>query len=209
MLYIFLVDTGNMLQVDMNLAVETVGHLKSVLEAQTGIPVAQQILLISGGESCDEEEKVCKYTAGTDTNPIFLFSMSALEDSPPQQQQSAIQQQQNAMDTSSERLKKKVDSALSLPDASSTVAIRAAIAQEFVESSLSTARSCETLIHDQHLQHQGWSAVIANLEDTASALSKRTEKFTADYKVYLKERHNYKALVEAFDDDIALLDQIP
>ena len=31
MLYIFLVDTGNMIQLDMNLALETVGYLKGVI----------------------------------------------------------------------------------------------------------------------------------------------------------------------------------
>ena len=31
MLYIFLVDTGNMVQLDMNLALETVGYLKGVV----------------------------------------------------------------------------------------------------------------------------------------------------------------------------------
>ncbi|XP_040569590.1 uncharacterized protein Atg17 isoform X2 [Lepeophtheirus salmonis] len=207
MLYIFLVDNGSMLQLDMNLAVETVGSLKGVLEAQTQIPVEKQILLISGGESCDEEQKVCKYTAGTDTNPIFLFSMSSIEEGgggcPPLMPSNPNQ------DMNSDRLKNKVESALSLPDASSTVAIRATIAQEFVEASREQSRLCETLIHDQHLQHQGWSAVVANLEDTASDLHKRYEKFQNAYKQYLKDRNHYKALVDEFDDDITLLDQIP
>lgn len=36
-----------------------------------------KVLLISGGESLEPEERVCKYTAGSsDTNPIFLFSMA-------------------------------------------------------------------------------------------------------------------------------------
>ena len=36
-----------------------------------------QVLLISGGESLEPDERVCKYTAGSsDTNPIFLFSMA-------------------------------------------------------------------------------------------------------------------------------------
>ncbi|CAB4065027.1 RB1CC1 [Lepeophtheirus salmonis] len=196
-----------MLQLDMNLAVETVGSLKGVLEAQTQIPVEKQILLISGGESCDEEQKVCKYTAGTDTNPIFLFSMSSIEEGgggcPPLMPSNPNQ------DMNSDRLKNKVESALSLPDASSTVAIRATIAQEFVEASREQSRLCETLIHDQHLQHQGWSAVVANLEDTASDLHKRYEKFQNAYKQYLKDRNHYKALVDEFDDDITLLDQIP
>ena len=38
-----------------------------------------QVLLISGGESLEPDERVCKYTAGSsDTNPIFLFSMARL-----------------------------------------------------------------------------------------------------------------------------------
>ena len=37
------------------------------------------MLLISGGESLDNEEKVCKYNAGTDTNPIFLFNLANIE----------------------------------------------------------------------------------------------------------------------------------
>ena len=61
-----------------------------------------QVLLISGGEALEPEERVCRYTAGSatavlqcstqllpsgssDTNPIFLFSMASIEAaSPPQ-----------------------------------------------------------------------------------------------------------------------------
>ena len=43
-----------------------------------------KVLLISGGESLEPEERVCKYTAGSsDTNPIFLFSMVSIESSQP------------------------------------------------------------------------------------------------------------------------------
>ena len=42
------------------------------------------MLLISGGEALELDERVCKYTAGSsDTNPIFLFSMASLEGSAP------------------------------------------------------------------------------------------------------------------------------
>ena len=37
MLYIFLVDTGNMVQLDMNLALETVGYLKGVVARQVAV----------------------------------------------------------------------------------------------------------------------------------------------------------------------------
>ena len=47
-------------------------------------PDCVQVLLISGGESLEPEERVCKYSAGSsDSNPIFLYSVSSLESSVP------------------------------------------------------------------------------------------------------------------------------
>ena len=77
MLYVFLVDTGTMIQLDMNLALEKVEYLKGVIARSCSIPPEKQVLLISGGESLDANETVCKYSMGTDTNPIFLFSLFA------------------------------------------------------------------------------------------------------------------------------------
>ena len=37
--------------------------------------------------------------------------------------------------------------------------------QQFNDVGKEEMRICEKLVHDQHLQHQGWAAVIANLED--------------------------------------------
>jgi hypothetical protein len=43
-----------------------------------------QVLLISGGDSLEPEERVCKYSAGSsDSNPIFLYSVSSLESGAP------------------------------------------------------------------------------------------------------------------------------
>ena len=47
-------------------------------------PDCVQVLLISGGESLEPEERVCKYSAGSsDSNPNFLSSVSSLESSGP------------------------------------------------------------------------------------------------------------------------------
>ena len=48
MLYIFRVDTGAMVTLDMGLALETVAHLKVAVETNCGIPQEKQVLLISG-----------------------------------------------------------------------------------------------------------------------------------------------------------------
>ena len=51
-------------------------------------------------------------------------------------------------------LAEKVEASLKLKEAQSTVSVRAALAQEIVKASSEQTRICETLIHDQHLQHQ-------------------------------------------------------
>ena len=66
-------------QLDLNLAVEKVSYLKGYIARNCRIPQEKQVLLISGGESLDPEQNVCTYAAGTDTNPIFLFSMLNIE----------------------------------------------------------------------------------------------------------------------------------
>lgn len=83
MLYIFHVDTGTMMTFDMKLALESVNLLKEAIERMCKIPADKQVLLVSGGECLDPSARVCSYSAGTDTNPIYLFSKSTLESTKP------------------------------------------------------------------------------------------------------------------------------
>lgn len=55
---------------------------------------------------------------------------------------------------------------------------------------------------------QGWAAVVANLEDTAILLQRRNEKFDSVFRAYLGQREKQKEVIDAFDDDIALLHQV-
>lgn len=52
----------------------SVRMLTETIEKVTCIPKEHQVLLISGGEILQIDAKVFSYSAGTDTNPIFLFS---------------------------------------------------------------------------------------------------------------------------------------
>lgn len=61
----------------------SVHHLKEYVQRICNIPLDKQVLLVSGGESLDPESRVCSYSAGTDTNPIFLFSKSVIESTTP------------------------------------------------------------------------------------------------------------------------------
>lgn len=86
MLFVFLVDTGSVLTFDMNVALETVANLKEVLFKATKVQPEKQVLLISGGQSLEPSHRVCSYSAGTDTNPIFLFCKSSIENALPPSQ---------------------------------------------------------------------------------------------------------------------------
>lgn len=38
---------------------------------------------MSGGESLESDARVCSYSAGTDTNPIYLFNKASINSSVP------------------------------------------------------------------------------------------------------------------------------
>lgn len=38
---------------------------------------------MSGGDCLEPQARVCSYSAGTDTNPIYLFSKAAIESQTP------------------------------------------------------------------------------------------------------------------------------
>lgn len=60
-----------------------VQFLKDTIERHHAIPASSQVLLVSGGETLDAKSRVCSYTAGTDTNPIYMFSTNIDSRNPP------------------------------------------------------------------------------------------------------------------------------
>lgn len=61
----------------------SVAQLKEAIERECGVAAGQQVLLVSGGESLEPNARVCTYSAGTDTNPIYLFSKASIESHQP------------------------------------------------------------------------------------------------------------------------------
>ncbi|XP_075213216.1 autophagy-related 17 isoform X2 [Lycorma delicatula] len=201
MLYVFHVDTGSMMTFDINLALESVVQLKESIHYVCHIPVDKQVLLVSGGECLDPTARVCSYSAGTDTNPIFLFSKSSIESTTPPSP---------SIDYGSDAdLKDQVDATLTMPATISTVGVRAQLAQQFCELAREQTRICEKLVHDQHLQQQGWSAVIANLDDITAAFRARGEIFEQSYKQYLDSREVCLQLLDSFTVDLDTLSKVP
>ncbi|KAG8229201.1 hypothetical protein J437_LFUL001073 [Ladona fulva] len=167
MLYIFHVDTGTMMTFDMNLALESVAHLKEVVAREVHIPSEKQVLLVSGGESLDPSSRVCSYSAGTDTNPIYLFSKASIESpTPPSPSTHGLSGDMAGNEMLPPHMiytlpkayfdpKERVEATRSSPPSYATVANRSRLAQDLCELAREETRACERLVHDQHLQQQG------------------------------------------------------
>lgn len=78
------------------------------------------------------------------------------------------------------------------------------------ETALKDENLCRRLVQQQHMQHQGWAAVIANLEDCASAFSTARTIFEKSFRRFAAEKEQRWPFIQSFiDDDMNLLRRIP
>lgn len=201
MLYIFHVDAGRMISFDMARALENVRSLKETIERHHGIPSSSIVLLVSGGEMLKDNNRVCNYTSGTDTNPIYMFSTSRTDPANQPTPGPSIEVDND--------LKSQVDTCLEQPAQYATVVLRANLAQKIYEMAKEEIKTCETLVHEQHLQQQGWAAVVANMEDVVSEFKERVAEFYRRYEEHQQRYQEHKEILKAFDDDLKQLSNIP
>lgn len=97
-----------------------------------------------------------------------------------------------------EDMSERITETENLPPVYPTVVRRCQIAIQFHDMAKEEYRLCEDMVHDQHLQMQGWSAVIANLDDITVDITKRVELFKRNLAEFLEERTAYVKLVERF-----------
>ncbi|XP_071633137.1 uncharacterized protein Atg17 isoform X1 [Temnothorax longispinosus] len=201
MLFIFHVDTGTTITFDIKLALQSVSQLMEAIERECGVVAAHQVLLMSGGECLEPHARVCSYSAGTDTNPIYLFSKAAIESSLPPTP---------SIDYGSDvDLQTQIDASLAMPATYQTLCARAHLAQQCCGLAREQTRICERLVHDQHLQQQGWAAVVANLEDITHMFQSRADQFQQAFVLYLAERQQHMKLLDNFSTDLGTLAKIP
>lgn len=198
MLYVFHVDVGRMLNFDMTVALSSVENLKDTIERLHGIPAMNIVLLVSGGEMLTHSTQVSYYSAGTDTNPIYMFLTGDVKLPP------IMPPVEADLD-----LCEQVDRSLELPAVYDTVVKRAQIALRMHDLARDEERMCERLVHEQHLQQQGWSAVVANMEDLTEEFRQRFRNFCEAFDRHLEKRSSYLELLRNFADDLTKLSRIP
>lgn len=202
MLYVFQVDTGSMMTFDMRLAMETVGELKKAIAAKFEIPEDKQVLLVSGGENLMSKQRVCSYSsAGTETSPIFLFAKINIESNQPPMP---------SVDYGDDNdMTEMIESCMSMQPSLDTLVARTELASDLNNQAIKQKEICAKLVHDQHLQQQGWAAVTANLEDLSRAFKDKSGMLMSAFSEFTKCKPSHQELLNKFGDDIKHLDSIP
>ncbi|XP_013375625.1 PREDICTED: RB1-inducible coiled-coil protein 1 [Chinchilla lanigera] len=201
-LYVFLVNTGITLTFDTELTVQTVADLKHAIQSKYKIAIQHQVLVVNGGECMAADRRVCTYSAGTDTNPIFLFNKEMiLCDRAPAIPKTTFSTE-NDMEI-------KVEESLMMPAVFHTVASRTQLAVEMYEVAKKLCSFCEGLVHDEHLQHQGWAAIMANLEDCSNSYQKLLFKFESIYSNYLQSIEDIKLKLTHLGTAVSVMAKIP
>ncbi|KAI4504496.1 hypothetical protein M0802_000046 [Mischocyttarus mexicanus] len=106
-------------------------------------------------------------------------------------------------------LQHQIELSMEMPATYQTLVARAQLAQQCCGLAREQTRICEKLVHDQHLQQQGWFAVVANLEDIIKMFQTRTELLQQSFDVYLAERQQQMQLLNNFQKDLETLSKIP
>lgn len=104
----------------------------------------------------------------------------------------------------------QVSNCLKLPANYSTVVARAQLAKQMHEMAKEEEQICARLVHEQHLQQQGWAAVIANMEDLADEFRKRFADFykcLEDHRIGHTESKDYLDL-ETYTNALSILERI-
>ncbi|XP_041805042.1 RB1-inducible coiled-coil protein 1 [Chelmon rostratus] len=201
-LYVFQVNNGSTLTFDTDLAVQTVLELKHAIQAKYKIAIQHQVLVVNGGECMAAERRVCSYSAGTETNPIFLFNKEMiLCDRDP-----TIPKTTFSIES---EIQVKVEESLLMPAVFHTVASRTQLALEMFEVANKLSSFCERLVHDEHLQHQGWAAIMANLDDCTLSYQKLLMKFDTAYSNYQHDLEEIKVKLTKLGTAVAVMARIP
>lgn len=98
---------------------------------------------------------------------------------------------------------------LVMPAEYNTVVIRAKLAQKMCESATKEIKKCEKLVFEQHLQQQGWAAVMANLEDLTCEFKQRSQVILNTINDYLEKRPKYLDYLNIFPEDLMKLSTVP
>ncbi|XP_074031330.1 autophagy-related 17 [Leptinotarsa decemlineata] len=186
----------------MSLAMTSVGILKKHIHNSYGIEADKQVLLASGGSTLHNDSSVCSHSAGTDSSPIFLYDENLISNPIPPTISSPFENAEKEMES-------KVKIHCDMSPSFATVYKRTKLAQEMFDLGKKLYEKCESLVFEQHMQQQGWRAIIANLDDIEQDFCKRGKSFDKAFEAYMSHRESHHSFLILFQDDLKTLKRIP
>ncbi|EFO20991.1 hypothetical protein LOAG_07497 [Loa loa] len=204
MFYVFYVNEGSLQALEVSVALGSVHKLQCVIEEVTRVPVAEQALLVSGGEGLQSEKQVSHYQgAGTESNPLFLFRKLYKEDS---QCTELINSDELCTLCAGlyDELRVLDSSSISRP-LITRYCDAGRLGLKVAERSL---QLCARLVQDHQLLHQGWLALISNLYDSRTQIEKKSERFLSRYERLKTMKIKAETLLQDFDNVLRTLQQI-
>uniref|UniRef100_A0A915A5G4 RB1-inducible coiled-coil protein 1 n=1 Tax=Parascaris univalens TaxID=6257 RepID=A0A915A5G4_PARUN len=205
MFYVFYVNQGYMQPLEVTAALGTVHKLQAAIEEATHVPLPEQVLLVSGGDGLQSDRPVAHYQgAGTDSNPVFLFCKLSKGES----QDSATPQENAELNDMCTGLLEQLRSFENLT-ISGALIVRYTEASRLSRNIADRAMQlCARLVQDHQLLHQGWLALVSNLDDSRSQIEKRAERFYAHYERLKTMKGKAQTVLQEFDSVVDSLHKI-
>lgn len=205
MFYVFYVNQGYLQPIEVASALGSVHKLQCAIEELTHVPASEQVLLVSGGDGLQPDRPVAQYQgAGTDTNPIFLFcKLSAGE-----LQEFNCPSENVELNELCTGFFDDLRSLDNLTISSALIGLYGEAARSSRNIADIAMQLCARLVQDHQLLHQGWLALVSNLDDSRSQIERRAERFYSHCERLKTMKIKAQTILQDFDSVLETLRRI-
>ncbi|PAA65107.1 hypothetical protein BOX15_Mlig010823g1, partial [Macrostomum lignano] len=202
-IYIFLMDNGSIHTVDAGFLKRSITVLQEELQSALNVPIANQVLLASGGVYMQGSNLVEQYHVGLDPgNPIFLFNVDSIRSDRAPVASTLAAKHSDICDRVRVSVAQQAATAECLRQ-------RVALAEELASLGQQECNQAQWLVRDQHLLHQGWLASLANLDELMQRGRPEHDEFLTKAREFLDKKTEIKATLDNFESCLNLLGRVP
>uniref|UniRef100_A0A914NY76 Ubiquitin-like domain-containing protein n=1 Tax=Meloidogyne incognita TaxID=6306 RepID=A0A914NY76_MELIC len=203
MFHIFYVNQGYMLMLEPP-TLGSVFDLQKSIEKSTGIGIDNQLLFLSDGGSLIGSTMLSSITGvGTDTNPIFLVRRVTNNN------RELVKENLEGINELFRGWSSEMDRLNRISTTSSSAITECIeLAKKCNTVAETIIRFCSNLISEHHYLHQGWKAVIANLDDSISRTQKYLQRSKRQAEKLETIRTKGRVLLGDFDNVIEVLSKV-
>ncbi|KAI0990207.1 hypothetical protein GJ496_004112 [Pomphorhynchus laevis] len=187
MTHIFDVLNGQTCVLDVELIVCSVSKLKLAIENAINIPSDKQILVISGGDVLNENQRPADQGCGSEENPIFLFALTRLQSD----EDTSLDDKSVYINRTEKIDKKDMQKILNIRHSLEWLENCYCFVERVNDDISFLNKSTVNSLYEQRMQYQGWMAVVANLEDFCSCFRNIMDRLNRVYSDYCNKDQSF------------------